>query len=362
MHFEPWNGGARVRLRVDGHLQDAGELSAGWARTVVQRVRETLESPGEQGPHLEGFIRSPENGTHGLYYVTIVASRRGPSVTFIDISAPEFGASLSELAVPTEDRDELIELLRARSGVVLVAGTNRAQKLRFFDLLLREKKAAERKTFTLGRMPWFSEDRYIQVRVRTEEAGEALDALRVIAEQEPDIVAVEDAWNERVVALIFQSVQRPVLCMAGLHLRTALAALEYTLDAVPNRTLVAEGLRGVVAVAAFRRLCPECRKPDERTAEAARKLGLSHAEIKAGALRRAEGCAVCGGGFSGLVPVVEVLRVDRETAEYLKIEESGPKIRDHLLAKGYRAIDVKVRNLILAGEIEFDEYPYAEGG
>ena len=72
-------------------------------------------------------------------------------------------------------------------------------------------------------------------------------------------------------------------------------------------------LRGIVAQRLVRKLCPQCRRPQEHVPEAVRRFDAAHGETVYFAPK---GCAACHGtGFRGRTVIHEILPVTAEIAE-----------------------------------------------
>jgi len=361
VHFEPRESKALFRLRVEGHIQTHGDIPAGWYKALVSKLRETAEISSEGTVHTEGFLPITNGDQKCPFYISFVRSRNGEAITLINISSPDFPDRLEDLDVSAEDRDQCLQAIADRSGTVMVVGTEKMEKLKFTYLLMKKKQADTKKTFSIGRMSWFADESIVQIKTRTEETDELLQSLKVVVAQDPDIIYIEDCWDKRVLTAALQSGMLRCFVFANLHLRSALSALEYALEGVQSKTLLCESLRGIIALAAFRRLCPKCKKPDDRSAQAARTLGVSRSSIEKANLCRAEGCETCHHtGYGSLLPIIEVFRLDEGISHFIKSENEFPKIRDHVLAGGHVTLGAKIRNFILAGELALDDYQTVE--
>jgi hypothetical protein len=312
------------------------------------------------GPHDEGLITHDGERRRHQFFATFVHGRFGVAATLLNMTCADFPDSLEHLGLDEGTCRTLMDVIGGRTGFSLIVGTEKMEKRKFIGLILAAKHAGEKRTHTLTRMPWFSDARYIQIKAPFDNAEGYLRTIRAVLGQEPDILFAEDAWDAGVFDELLRSSLERRYVLAGLSLPSALSGLQFALESASNRTLLAEALRGVVAAAFFRRLCEHCREPEPDRAKAARVLKIPRAIADESLIYRRVGCERCRGGVTSLVPIVEILVKDDTLEAEIKSGVDAVTIRNRILAGGHRNLEDHVRRLVLAGELDLDDFKMVE--
>jgi type IV pilus assembly protein PilB len=358
IHLEPREDEAVIRLRIEGQIEIYGKLSTGWFQALSSKLRTLSVIPGETGVHTEGFLSQNIGGKRLAFHVSFVRGRMGPAITLVNISCPDFPDDLDSLPMSGTERAAVEKLVSGRSGSVMVVGAEKMEKLKFIYLLLRKKSAEMKKTFAIGHMPWFEDESFIQIRSRTDDPVEYLQALKMVISQDPDIIYIEDCWDRKVMSLALQSSMMHCFVFANINLRSVLSSMEFLIESIESRTLLTESVKGMVGVAAPRRLCPNCKKPEDRHALASQVLGIPRTVAEtSGIMRAGDGCASCGqSGRNGLLPAIEILPFDEKLVHLVKSCRDFEEIREKILASGHVTLDARLRKLVLDGEIGLEEF------
>ncbi|HPQ68019.1 MAG TPA: hypothetical protein PKW95_02750 [bacterium] len=363
VHLTPQGDSVTARFRTPIGLVDVAQLSLAWSRVVNKQLKLKLEYSQRRPGFCEGFYRiESEDGKH-IFHASLVETPAGESLTLINIAAPTMPTSLSALLAEEHDDLALLQdMLHSRHGLLIVLGADRAEKHQLLDLMLREKNADRQKTIIIGRMPWFIDSGFVQLRHHGECLGDQLDTLHYCASQDPDIVVIDDMSHAALLHCMQTAAQGPCFIFGNLRFSSALAGLEFLVETTESRTLLCDGLRGLTTLNVYRRLCPECKQVDDRSAQASRILGLPRAQTDQATLRKAAGCPACRNtGYQGIVPVVEVLPITPALCDLVKSGDPFVKIRPQLEALHGRSTAAKTKQLILAGIIGLDEYSPVTG-
>jgi type IV pilus assembly protein PilB len=82
--------------------------------------------------------------------------------------------------------------------------------------------------------------------------------------------------------------------------------------------LISAAIMGVVAQRLARKLCDQCKEPDDPPREALYRVGLTDEEIDSATFFRAVGCEECSNrGFKGRMGVFEFLTLNEELQELI---------------------------------------------
>ena len=154
--------------------------------------------------------------------------------------------------------------------------------------------------------------------------------LRSILRQDPDIVMVGEIRDKETADTAIQAALTGHLLLSTIHTNDAAGAVPRFLSMGVEPALLAPALRIIMAQRLVRRLCTECAKPAELSAEQMERVtnivsaipensgespDLSSAKFMA---PHAEGCTKCNSGYKGRVGVYEILVVDQAVEEHIR--------------------------------------------
>jgi type II secretory ATPase GspE/PulE/Tfp pilus assembly ATPase PilB-like protein len=361
IHFEPKDGRVHLRFRTDSGIEPVGTISQGWFLVLGNRLNSLLDMMETSENFVEGFLSHHYNDRRFVFYTSIVKTPYGNSVTLLNLTPKDFADTFDDLPLEENERESILQLIGGRSGLVMIVGPGKIEKLKFIDLLLKKKHGDLKKTFVIGSMPWFTDAGYIQLKAQVEDKQHQLDRLKIAMSQDPDILYVEDAWNKQVLEYALQSAVQTTFVVTSFHFPDTLTALEYANESIENKTLLNQGLRGLIGVHIFRTLCPDCKTIDDNYAVQSRTLKMPRSKVEKKKIYKAVGCDKCHQrGYLGSRIVVETLQLDEKLGGSLKSGRKFSLIRDEIVSKGHRTIEQQAQDLVLAGEIGIDDLKNVE--
>jgi type II secretory ATPase GspE/PulE/Tfp pilus assembly ATPase PilB-like protein len=361
IHFEPRDRITAIHFRNGGGKKLVASISEGWYLVVCKRLRASLENAETRENLVEGFVSFEVDGQRRPYYTSIVATKFGSTINLLNLIPFGFPEQFDELPLGEEEKEAVLRIAGGRSGLLLVVGTTKTEKLAFLRLVLEKKHAQNKKTFTVGSMPWFADPWYMQLRVRTENREEMLEGIKVALTQQPDLLFVEDLWDRKVLQFALQSAITNLYIASTLHFPDTLTALEYVNESVENKTLLTKALRGIVGIHVFRTLCPSCRAKDESHARQSRALKIPRTQIESLEIFEAKGCDECNGsGYLGQTFLIEALEISADLSELLKAGHKFSIIREKLISGGHRTLEQQAKDLVLNGLISINDFMNVE--
>jgi type II secretory ATPase GspE/PulE/Tfp pilus assembly ATPase PilB-like protein len=344
--------GAQVRVMAGkGRIhRDIGAFPATSFPDLLLHIRKQAGINGSRGIAVQGRMDFHYKGSDVALSAFLMKVTEGEYVTLTMHRDDPFPRSLEEMEIIPTKRDDLISLATAESGMLLFAGGNRADRLRFLDLFLDECAKAGRNILLLG--DGIGADRTTAPRVPLPEGSpeELEQVMTALLNHDPDLIALADATPGRAFLAAWRSALRGRLAVAGIDRHDLGSVLEFLLYARRDNPSVVGGVRGIATVTAVRTLCPSCREAFDVSASDA---GLPEAET----LYRSRGCADCGySGYGGTYYLADVLPFD----DTLREAFAGARVKSDILRsiamRGYRSAGEELNDLLLTGEISPEEY------
>jgi type II secretory ATPase GspE/PulE/Tfp pilus assembly ATPase PilB-like protein len=333
VHVEPAGGGLRVRIRVDGVLQELVELPAHACAPVTSRLKVMggLDISVKRRPQ-DGRAALRVAGRDLALRVSTLPAQGGEKVVLRILDPEQAGLPLERLGMAAEPLARMRAMLARSHGVMLVTGPTGSGKTTTLYACLGELDRERRNVVTLEDPVEYRLPGLTQVQVHSRAGLSFGAALRAVLRQDPDVIMVGELRDRETVEIALTAALTGHLVLATLHTNDAATAAARLLEMKAPPYLVAGGLVGVVAQRLARRLCGNCRL--ERSAGRAElaRLGLPLAVER---LYDPRGCPRCGGsGFRGRIGVFEVLAVEARMRELILRKAPADTLREAAHAGG----------------------------
>lgn len=357
IHFEPMRDAMRVRLRVDGHLQEFPRpFTPGEAESVVTRIKvlaalDITEQRAAQDGGMEYTLIGWDVPPIDIRVATM-PSRFGERATMRLLGqGGGDGLSLTGLGMGDHLLGAFRESITRPYGMVLVTGPTGSGKSTTLYAALREIDAGDKNILTVEDPVEQTVEGITQVQV-SNKLGFA-NTLRAFLRHDPDVILVGEIRDLDTADTAVKAAMTGHLVLSTLHTNDAPGAVTRLSDIGVPPYLSAATLAGVIAQRLVRRLCPHCSEPRAATAEEIQELGLEAGQE----LRRRRGCPVClGTGYHGRVGLFEALWIDDTTARAIAGGANEDDLRQ--AQRGYTTLWEDACAKVREGATDFDEIRY----
>lgn len=307
VHFVPTEGDLQILWRIDGVLQPAAVIPNRWSANVAARLKvlADLLTYRTDVPQ-EGRLRDASQGVE-MRLSTFPTLYGEKAVVRIFAGAGRF-LWPSELGLPDDARDRLLELLLETAGTLIITGPAGSGKTTTAYACLRELQrqvGAGKSVVTLedpveSVLPGIS-----QSQVNRAAGFDYAAGLKSLLRQDPDAMLVGEIRDRETAETVFQACLTGHLVLTTFHAGSAAEAICRLTDMGIEPYLLRAGLLGILCQRLFRQLC-ECA---EWTEDADQRLGLHVPRV-----RVPIGCGMCNGtGYVGRMMLAELL-LPEETA------------------------------------------------
>ena len=322
IHIEPGEDRLRIRLRVDGALQEQLIEGKRVAAALVTRLKlmAGLDIAEKRLPQDGRFSVRILDGGIDVRLATM-PTPYGESVVMRLLNQSSALLSLEQLGMPEATEARFRRLVERSSGMVLVTGPTGSGKTTTLYAALNYLNRADVKIITVEDPVEYRLERITQVQVAPKIGLDFARVLRTALRQDPDILLVGEMRDRETVEIGLRGAMTGHFVFSTLHTINAVATVNRLLDMGAPGYMIAAAVNGVVAQRLVRRVCTDCAQPTAPTPNelawlAACRPGLAfdRQRFMAGA-----GCTYCNlTGYRGRVAVYELLELDRRLADEVR--------------------------------------------
>jgi len=340
IHIEPYRGGARVRLRVDGVLREAERLPADLHRRLVSRLKLIAELDiAERRRPQDGRARAVVDDRPLELRISVMPTLRGETVALRLLPRAEELLGLDELGLPPTAGEALQRTLARPQGLVLLTGPTGSGKTTTAYAALAATDALGRNIRTLEdpvEVRWLGIN---QTQIDPRLGVTFASGLRHLLRQDPDVLLVGEVRDTETAQLTVEAASTGHLVLATLHTNDAPSAVARLVDLGADRFLLASALDLVIAQRLVRRTCHACAEADEPGSPLLGELSLTSEQLAGATLLRGRGCSVCDGtGVEGRTAIAEVVRVDQPLRDALLTTGDEVKVLAAARGSGMRSL------------------------
>ena len=337
IHFEPQQGGMKIRYRIDGRLRPKPFLIPAQAiSAVVSRIKilSNLDISERRRPQ-DGKIRLRYRGRAIDVRTSTCPNIYGEKVVLRLLDKERQDYSLDPIGMSAHVLDGWRKMLHRRQGIVLVTGPTGSGKSSTLYATLRHLNEPDVNIATLEDPVEYELAGVSQSQVNVRAGFTFAGGLRSLLRQDPDIILVGEIRDAETAEIAVQAALTGHLVLATLHTNDAPTAVTRLVEMGVPRYLVAATMMGVLAQRLIRRACPDCRadaEPDDIEDDLFAPL------LDAGlCFHEGSGCATCNGaGYAGRTGVHEVLAIDRSLQHLISTGSDEQAIAESARDRGYR--------------------------
>ncbi len=345
VHIEPTHRGTRVRFRIDGVFQDAAVLPIELHEQLVARVKVLADLLTHRREIVqEGRISLEVGGSRTDLRVSIVPTVAGEKVVARIFAATRAYFQLDQIGYDPAMTQKTRALLFDLEGLFLLTGPSGSGKTTTLYALLSEianELDAYASIITIEDPVEFQFGQWSQMQVNRQVNLDFAAGLKAALRQDPEVIMVGEIRDFETAETALRAGLTGHLVMSTLHSGSAPETVTRLINMDLEPFVVASALTGTIAQRLVRRLCEACR---EQAPVDAPKLDLLRRLYRGGApeelvLWTGKGCEACQfTGYSGRIPLAELLDVDEEVRSLILEKARTSTIRQRLLARGWQTL------------------------
>ncbi len=322
IHIEPDERALRIRMRVDGVLQEniLNETTIASALLLRLKLMAGLDISEKRMPQDGRFhIKVRDHSIDVRVSTMPVQYGESCVMRLLDQSAGLL--NLEQTGMPDDILKRVRRLIHKPYGMLIVTGPTGSGKTTTLYGALTELNQAEKKIITVEDPVEYRLPRISQVQVNSRIGLTFSSVLRTSLRQDPDIIMVGEMRDQETVEIGLRGAITGHLVLTTLHTNDSITSALRLIDMGAAPYLVGAALRGVLAQRLIRRVCDNCKKPQDPDAAELQVLHQMDPDIPAegAGFMQGSGCRNCNHtGYKGRVGVFELLEMNEQMIDALR--------------------------------------------
>lgn len=383
IHLEPAEELARVRYRIDGLLQEMGQLSHGALATLVAHFKRRASLHADEHRWAqEGNFDVTIGGKKYTVSLATLPLAHGEKAVIRVFAAQQKVHDFASLGLWGETRRRLSKAITAHDGLIIVSGTHHAGTSTTLNSILHIIKHPTVSIASIEAHPARRIEGVQQVRVNPHAGVTPSHALQATLKSDANIIMLDDLHGRRVTDHALEAASKGRLIVAGMHNANLVRTVAQLSELTSEPFMLAHNLRAVLHQRLVRRLCDKCKVAAHPDAATLRQLA-THSRVTIATLQKfmeetrkhnghaqtmqlykasEKGCANCNyTGFKGQVGLFELLPISAKIQKQLVVKADPLAILHQAVKDGMMPLVVDGFIKALCGLTTLDEITRSHG-
>lgn len=312
IHFDPSEDMLRVRVRIDGVLQNYSSIPNSYKNNLITRIKilANMNITETRLPQ-DGAIKSVLKGINLDLRVSCLPTKRGEKIVIRILDYSMSLRGIEYLYFNESNYQKILKMLAAPYGIILVTGATGSGKSTTVYSFLQKLNVEGSNLITVEDPVEMDIEGINQVQVNSDIGLDFATVLRSILRQDPNIIMIGEIRDSETAKIAVRASITGHLVLSTLHTNNSLNTIERLLDMNVERYLLASALTGIVSQKLARKLCDKCKRLRKTTTHEKQLfkavLGKNIEEVY-----ESVGCEECHGGYKGRIAIHEVLLINQE--------------------------------------------------
>lgn len=333
IHIEAEEFAVKVRLRIDGVLQDAAEIDQPKWKQLISRIKlvsglkiNVTDKP--QDGRFTIFLKDEEVDVR----VSTIPTAYGESVVMRILSKKAIKLEFTDLGIRGKSFEKLQREIERPNGMIITTGPTGSGKTTTLYAILKKLNKPGVKIITLEDPIEYRLEGINQSQIDHTKEYTFAKGLRSILRQDPDVIMVGEIRDLETADIAINAALTGHLVISTIHTNNAAGAIPRFLAMGAKGFLLAPALNAVIGQRLCRRICEKCKTEDkldektmQRVLEALKTIPENSGEkvdLKNLKFYKGKGCEACGNlGYKGRIGVYEIFIMDKEIEKVILGQE-----------------------------------------
>ncbi len=349
IHLEPYEQRFRIRYRHDGLLHEIASPPLNIASRVAARIKVMSRlNIAERRVPQDGRIKMVLSKNRSIdFRVNTCPTLHGEKVVLRILDAATAKMGVDALGFEPYQKTAFVKAIGKPYGMILVTGPTGSGKTVTLYTALNMLNQEDVNISTVEDPVEIQVTGINQVNMNPKTGLTFAEALRAFLRQDPDIIMVGEIRDLETAEIAVKAAQTGHLVLSTLHTNDAPQSLTRLANMGVPPFNIASSVLLIMAQRLARRLCENCKVPDELPREVLLDEGFTEQELPGMKLFKATGCDRCTKGYKGRVGIFQVMPVSEEIGRLIMEGGNSLQLAEQAAREGVKDLRqsglVKVR-------------------
>ena len=358
IHIEPYEHTFRVRYRIDGVLYEVMKPPRKLKNAITSRLKimASLDIAERRLPQ-DGRIKIKlGRGQEMDYRVNVLPTLFGEKVVCRLLDKSNLQLDMTKLGYEEEALAHFKREIHKPFGMVLVTGPTGSGKTVSLYSALSELNKISENISTAEDPVEFNFAGINQVQMHEEIGLNFAAALRAFLRQDPDIIMIGEIRDFETAEIGIKAALTGHLVLSTLHTNDAPSTINRMLNMGIEPFLVSSAVNLISAQRLGRRVCSECKEPDNISEDALISAGIPEGEIGKFVIYKGKGCPTCNDtGYKGRVGIYQVMPMVEELKEMVLSGANTAEIKQESMRLGFKTMRQSALTKLMEGVTTLEE-------
>lgn len=317
IHIEPEENYGRIRLRIDGRLDEVMRITRKNYEMLVSKIKllsnmdiSENRRPQDQNLKLNAYPNID-------FRVSVIGTINGEKLVIRVLSLDEFRNNTNLLGFNSESKKAIDQALKNRSGMIIFSGPTGSGKSTSLYSILEQLNNDYENIITVEDPVEYNIAGINQININEKIDFTFAKALRSILRQDPDIILIGEIRDYETAQIAIRAAITGHLVLTTLHTNNALSSIIRLKDLGVENYLLSSSINAVASQRLVRKLC-DCKIADTMT-DLEYKLAKKYINIdRDKKIYRPNGCPKCNDGYKGREACEEVFILTDEFRDMIR--------------------------------------------
>ena len=328
IHFDHQENSLKVRIRIDGILNDYADVPNEVKNNVITRIK-ILSGMNITETRLpqDGAIKTNLGGMDLDMRVSSLPTKRGEKIVIRILDYSRSMQGIEYLFFSEENYKKILKMIAEPNGIILVTGATGSGKSTTVYSFLQKLNVKGTNLITVEDPVEMDIEGINQVQVNSDIGLDFATVLRSILRQDPNVIMIGEIRDSETAQIAVRASITGHLVLSTLHTNNSLTTIERLLDMEVERYLLASALSGIVSQKLARKLCDKCKKL-RNTTPYEREMFHKYLNLDVTQVYEHVGCPECSGGYRGRIALQEVLLISPEIRDAINARVPKSELRE----------------------------------
>ena len=358
IHIEPYETTFRVRYRIDGVLYEVMKPPMKLKNAITSRLKIMAEMDiAERRLPQDGRIKIKLPGGKDMdFRVNCMPTLFGEKVVLRLLDKGNLQLDMTKLGYEEKALKWFKNEIHKPFGMVLVTGPTGSGKTVSLYSALSELNKVTDNISTAEDPVEFNFAGINQVQMHEEIGLNFAAALRAFLRQDPGIIMIGEIRDFETAEIGVKAALTGHMVLSTLHTNDAPSTINRLLNMGIEPFLVASAVNLITAQRLARRVCPECKEPEDIPKQSLIEAGVPGDEVDGLVCYRGTGCSHCNKtGYRGRIGLYQVMPMFEEIREMVLAGANTAEIKRESMRLGVKTMRQSALTKLREGVVSFEE-------